>query len=396
MELMLRPVRLASSKPAQKAYLTTALLTATAGVLLGLASTAYLLFYWNFIPDIGVEKIVYLQYGHGSNPYAVVDLGQSIIPQQAYDISVVIDLPRSPPNLEMGNFMVDLVLLSPAYNAVRRALPPESFDTRSGIPTETIIYSSRRPAILTYQPEVITLGKQLAALPSYILGWHKAEEKLDIPMAEGVVFEKGANNLPRKVYIDLQSKGQDVQVYNLRLVLRARLSGMRWMMYNHRIASFIIGTSAFWAAELICAFMALLVVKSMMSADFDDTAVVKKEEFDEDSKKIKVEEGEDLLDMDDLDLSDTPRSFPTYGRQAPLRYIPKIKSEYDSEEMVSDEMRTHPRAAEADDESEEPVNIASAVGGGRSDSGLGTSYSEGGASVQRRRSKGGRQSGGGI
>ena len=60
---MLRPVRLASSKPAQKAYLTTALLTATAGVLLGLASTAYLLFYWNFIPDIGVEKTVYLQYG---------------------------------------------------------------------------------------------------------------------------------------------------------------------------------------------------------------------------------------------------------------------------------------------------------------------------------------------
>lgn len=408
---MLRPVRLASSKPAQKAYLTTALFTATAGVLLGLASTTYLLFYWNFIPDIGVEKVVYLQYGlvqinaccaacsikallltfarsHGCSPYAVIDLGQSIIPQQAYDISVVIDLPRSPPNLQMGNFMVDLVLLSPAYNAVRRAFPADSFDTRSGIPTDTILYSSRRPTILTYTPEFVTLGKQLAALPSYLLGWRKAEERLDIPMAEGVVFEKGTNNLPSKVYLDLQSKGEDVQVYNLRLLLRARLSGMRWLMYNHRIVSFLIGTGTFWAAELICAFLALLVVKSIMSAEPDEhlNAAVKNEEFVEDSKKIKAEEGEDSLDIDDLDLSDTPRSFPTYGRQAPLKYIPKIKREFDSEEMVSDELPTHPRVAEADDESEERLDIASSVAGGRSDSGLGTSYSEGGASLQRRRS----------
>ena len=60
---MLRPIRLATSKTAQKTYLNTALFTATAVVLFGFASSAYSLFYWKYVPSVGVEKTVYLQYG---------------------------------------------------------------------------------------------------------------------------------------------------------------------------------------------------------------------------------------------------------------------------------------------------------------------------------------------
>jgi len=62
-DLILRPIRLASSKPAQKAYLNTVLFLAGSAVLWGLAASAYTLFYMSYIPKIGIERVVHLQYG---------------------------------------------------------------------------------------------------------------------------------------------------------------------------------------------------------------------------------------------------------------------------------------------------------------------------------------------
>lgn len=112
---------------------------------------------------------------------------------------------------------------------------------------------------------------------------------------------------------------------------------------------------------------------------------MKKEEIEETDASTAVKQEEET---DEPDLSDTPRTFPTYGRQPPLRYVPKVKDE-DSEDYVLDETSIQPLAAEADDESED-------FGGksGRTDSGIGTSFSEGGRrGLSRRRSRGGRLSG---
>lgn len=62
-DIALGPVRIASSRPALKAYLNTALFVATSVVLFGLATTAYILFYMSYIPKIGIERVVHLQYG---------------------------------------------------------------------------------------------------------------------------------------------------------------------------------------------------------------------------------------------------------------------------------------------------------------------------------------------
>jgi ABC-type multidrug transport system permease subunit len=67
-DLILRPVRLASSKSARKAYLNTALFLSTSAVLFGLAIVAYVLFYLNYIPKIGIEREVHLQYGYVPTP----------------------------------------------------------------------------------------------------------------------------------------------------------------------------------------------------------------------------------------------------------------------------------------------------------------------------------------
>lgn len=202
-------------------------------------------------------------------------------------------------------------------------------------------------------------------------------------MAELANFRKGYKNIPAYILLELQT-GQEVQVYDVHVHFTARFGGLRWMMYNHRIISFFIFVTAFWFAEVIFAVLgwaALRVIFAPVSRE-----VVKKEEAEETDASTAVKEEDE--EIDEPDLSDTPRTFPTYGRQPPLRYVPKIKDE-DSEEYILDETTIQPLAAEADDESED-------FGGrsGRTDSGIGTSFSEGGGrGLSRRKSRGGRAGG---
>lgn len=416
-DLILGPVRIASSKQAQLTYLNTVLLLTASTVLFGLAAFAYILFYMS-IPQIGIEKVIHLQFGYvcitdlflhlhgkyrtaklinqllsvsdGHNPYGFASLGPSIVAQQSYDIKLDLDLPRSPPNLEAGNFMLDMALLSPTYQPTAQ-VSEVGLDIRKSIPSDAILFSSRRPAILTYRPRLVSLSKQVAALPWYILGWRRDAEKLEIPMAEAISFRKGWRYVPAIVYLELQGKGQDIQVYDVHLKLRARYEGIRWLMYNHRIFSFVVFTTAFWVAEVLFAVLTWMLWNSRTRSGKEKGKGEHKGEETDASSAIKTEKEDEELETDDLDLSDTPRSFPTYGRQAPLQYIPKAKTEDDGEKLVMDETTLQPPAAEADDESEEPIEIGS-FRGGRSDSGIGTSFSEGGASirggVQRRRSRG--------
>lgn len=62
-DILLKPAKVATSKPAQRTYLNTILLLTTSTLLLGVAVVAYLLFYLNYIPKIGIERAVHLQYG---------------------------------------------------------------------------------------------------------------------------------------------------------------------------------------------------------------------------------------------------------------------------------------------------------------------------------------------
>lgn len=57
------PFRIASSKTAVKAYLGTFLFIAASLSLIGISSVAYWLFYYNFVPQLSIERIVHLQFG---------------------------------------------------------------------------------------------------------------------------------------------------------------------------------------------------------------------------------------------------------------------------------------------------------------------------------------------
>ena len=94
------------------------------------------------------------------------------------------------------------------------------------------------------------------------------------------------------------------------------------------------------------------------------------------------------------DLSDTPRTFPTLGRQTPLHFSGRrrdiIKKEEEEKEGIENEIsqstEVQPLAAEADDEDEAEDDSFSQWMTGFRDSGIGTGLDdERLASVQRRR-----------
>ena len=125
-------------------------------------------------------------------------------------------MPRTPSNLDVGNFMIDLALYSQQGSSVL----PVSSNSLSPIS------QSRRPASLTYTSPLVDLAHRMARLPLYVVGWRREAEKLEIPMMEKVEFARGSRNLPQSLRLEIQSDSK-MHIYSARVEFRARFTGLR-------------------------------------------------------------------------------------------------------------------------------------------------------------------------
>ncbi|EMC92983.1 hypothetical protein BAUCODRAFT_151362 [Baudoinia panamericana UAMH 10762] len=392
-DLVLSPFRIVFSKTAWKAYLTTFLVISTGLVLLGFAITAYILFYWSYIPRIGFERTIHLQYdnvytaaaagqGYAATrepnpyPYGVAALRPDIVSVQPYDVVVELTLPRTPENVDAGNFMLEVALLAP-----NEKLSPTTEETlHAGLVPSTdsaLLARSRRPAFLQYRSPWIELVYKLTELPWYLLNFRSETEKLRITIFEGVEFAKGWRNVPATLNLMVQSTHR-LQIYTAKAIFRARFRGLRWLMYNYRFLSAFVFISSFWMTEMIFAGIAWFVVSVFIMPRTQD---VKAEGVHEIAARVKAEPEDDEPAMR---MSDTERTFPTTSGQQPLRYQaePRIKQEEDESTVVVPDHIV--KAADADIEDEdEDVDFF--------DSGLGTSLESSSASkrdsVRRRRGR---------
>jgi seipin len=212
---VLKPLSYATSKPAQRAYLSTALFLVTSIFLLGIAITAYIFFYFSYIPTRGFSRPVYLQFGPNQHPYGIATLSRELVSNQPYDVKAVLHMPRTPSNIEAGNFMLDLQLLAPGA-------PGGVWSSAKG----EVLLQETRPAILTYHSKVMDHVHKAAALPLYVLGLREEAESLDVKLMEGVEFARGWKNIPAMARLELQSEHK-LQVYDAKIVFIARLKGLR-------------------------------------------------------------------------------------------------------------------------------------------------------------------------
>ncbi|KAI4221360.1 MAG: hypothetical protein L6R36_006966 [Xanthoria steineri] len=365
-DIALVPFHAVLSKPAQKAYLGTFLLATTSLFLLVLSTIAYALFYFNYVPQVSVERTIHLQFGDG-HPNGVATLGSSLAALQAYQVSLLLHLPRTPNNQAAGNFMLDLSLLSPAKvpSTAEKLLPESARKQR--------LAHSRRPAILTYASPLIDTASTLTGLPWYVLGWKTESEVVEVSMFEGVEFPKGWTNVPQEVKLVVEAT-EKMQFYEVGIRIFAKFGGLRWIMYHHRILSYLIFTTMFWSSSMFSALVAWLVLSSYIASDATE---VKKE--DQTPRKIKAEPSESERYEPSLTegLSDTSRTFPTLGRHIPLHFAGREESarrgSNEGEKQVDEVIQStglQPLIAEADDE-DEGIEIS-----GFRDSGIGTSLDE--------------------
>ncbi len=166
----------------------------------------------------------------------------------------------------------------------------------------------------------------------------------------------------------------------------------RWIMYNHRIISLLLFTSVFYLTSLLSAVGVWALLWASFSSRRSSTTgpgapsrIDEQDVSSEDAlrRQIRTSEG-----TDSPDISDTPRTFPTYSRQPPLRYLPTPRTTPDVDERDNvPATDAHGPAAEADDE--EDAWPARRPGPGV-DSGIGTSMEESASTnraATRRRSR---------
>lgn len=312
---------------------------------------------------------------YGLHPYGVASLATKNLKElQDYDVTVSLSLPRSPPNLERGNFMVALYLLDGPPPMVMFPSPPAPPDPHGHFRGRRVLHASTRPALIPYTDPLVSLASRVLFLLYHVLFPGSERADLAVPMAERLRFRRTAD-VPASLYLELQA-GQALQVYEASVTLTARLRGLRWFMYRHRIVAFVTLTTAFWLCEVTFTVLAWVAVSSVFGGSTEEGGGPGKT-----SKGLRIkQEGEGTED-----LSDTPRTFPTQGRQPPLKYEPRVKEE--SVEREASAEFPPPAGAEADDEDEDDGHAT------WRDSGIGTSYSDTGpGGIRRRPSRGGRAS----
>ncbi|EEP82490.1 conserved hypothetical protein [Uncinocarpus reesii 1704] len=271
------PFKAIASKSAQRAYLGTLFFLVTVFSLLGVSIVSYWVFYYNYVPQISLERLVHLQFGDG-HPTGSALIGPELAHSQAYDVTVILYLPRTPSNLAAGNFMVDLALLEGTHGAMANV-------------SSSTIMRSRRPAILTYSSRLVDTARRISRMPLYMLNWKREADTLKIPMMERVEFMKGRKHIPGTARLEIESD-ERMQFYKAMIRFDARFSGLRWLMYNWRILSFVTFSSMFWLTS-VAATSAVWMALSSSSALEDTVPEIEKAESEDNGGSVKDESEDD-------------------------------------------------------------------------------------------------------
>ena len=305
------------------------------------------------------------------NPYGITSLMNSPIKaNQAYDFSVKLSLPRSPVNVDRGNFMISLFLLDKSVvgGLAKDALEFASKHTNFG--TYTIMFTSRRSVLVPYMDPIVSLASRVFFLFYHMLVHSSQTITLTVPLAERVVFSK-ALGVPVSAYVEVEA-GQSIQIYDAELIVTAQLRGLRWLMFHYRLLTYLAFTFLFWICELIFMGVAWSLWSSLGIAEPSGA-----------NGKLQLRQGRPQRSVETEqadDDSDHPRQPSSHARQSWLKTEPKVKGETEQEHLLSEVPLA---GGEADDEKEEDEEYESFAP--VREHGVGTSYREEGRDSVRRR-----------
>lgn len=181
-------------------------------------------------------------------------------------------MPRDPTNLSAGNFMLDLKLRGKAHKLESTVLGSLGMEEQV---SSSALHHSRRPAILPYSSTSIGLISKLIRLPLHFLSYQDADSvTLTTPMFEGVIFARGVDNIPAMAEVELQTQlvhGSShpffapLHTYSAKLLFRVRFTGLRYLIYNHRILAFVVFTSLFYTVSISSLALVWAVIATVLN-----------------------------------------------------------------------------------------------------------------------------------
>ncbi|KAG6043501.1 hypothetical protein E4U39_004460 [Claviceps sp. Clav50 group G5] len=361
-----------TSKSARRAAVNIVLLVSSVATLLTLASMATAMFFQNFVPDQFITTPVFLQYQSGINPYGIAQLAYPPPKlHQDYDVSVQLSMPRSPSNKEQGNFMVSLYLVREGVKGHRVLTNGRRMaSVQQYLDGETVLFQSRRPALMPYEDPILSAVKRVLFLGYYVLFPGAQARSMTIQLAERISFDKVAAK-PTTAVVEIEA-GQHIQIYETALTLTAQLRGLRWLMFHYRLLTYTVFTILFWVCEIL--FMCLAWAVWTMAVTPTSSTV----------------KSGDVSDAEDDDYFDRPAKSGshTQPKQATVKKELHLKSE-DSDEpetLISDIPTVGTEAGDEEEfvEKEEDDDF----GGDKRVARTATSYKgEGGESLRRRASR---------
>jgi len=200
------------------------------------------------------------------------------------------------------------------------ALFSQAASTASANLSTHLLANSRRPAILTYASQIVDTANKISRIPLYVIGWWREAENLKINMIEGIEFARGWKNIPGSLRLGIQSQ-ERMQIYTARVRFDARFTGLRWMVYQWRVLSFLIFCSMFWVVSMMSTSLVWFLLASHLGSGIGG---IKKEnifEGDEISDGSVKAESEDEV----VDDSSSAVEFPVLERSAAIKEEPEIE-----------------------------------------------------------------------
>ncbi|PWN52886.1 hypothetical protein IE53DRAFT_377784 [Violaceomyces palustris] len=229
-------------------------------VALAAAIISYVGFYRAWVPQIGLRKEVWLQYGLNQPPFCdltftdpthqdtgLADPRRFFADDQAYDVSLEIGIPINEANLDLGNFMVSLDLRSAnsqllSVKLLRRAILQPSYHTRPLIPARPDPLADRR----------VTFGRVTVGRWDADKYWMYGGSGSSIDHNGQRGLFGGSNRAVIAGVGGHKSRGE-LQTYSASLRFDAHLTGLRFFMYHYPMASFFFFTGLFLSFELAVA-----------------------------------------------------------------------------------------------------------------------------------------------
>ncbi|XP_022918089.1 seipin [Onthophagus taurus] len=214
------------------------LVSVTVAALVWLSILMYVSFYYAYVPKVAYEKPVHLQFdtceyesGLCSFPSAHVELTtrqQFLMLGQPYKMELVLEMPESPANKNLGMFMVCV-----DFRGKQRKL----------------ISRSCRSTMLHYRSSTLEFLYTVALSPFLMMG--SLEEKQDVAVELYEDYEEIENNAVTDIYVEIQSR--KVEIYSAKFLINAKFTGIRYIMFNWPVLSACIGitTNLFFIALIV-------------------------------------------------------------------------------------------------------------------------------------------------